>query len=235
MIKYHPTDEMLMAHAVGELTASMAIAVSAHCEMCDQCAKKVALFTEKAAQQAFDAASLNDNNTEASITDSLNEESVDMDAMFGNMLADIMSDETVPKTLVTPSPQAEISVCGETYALPRALRRYHQLGWSSIGTISRARLPLNEGDTRASLLHIGMNGSVPSHTHKGTELTLLLGGHFEDEHDTYVPGDFIVLDGNNHHTPQTHDGCLCYTVSDAPLHFTKGVSQLLNAVGRVIY
>ncbi|PML80029.1 ChrR family anti-sigma-E factor [Enterovibrio norvegicus] len=234
MIKYHPTDEMLAAHAVGDLAASMSIAVSAHCEMCEHCMNKVALFTEQAAQLAFDVPLPHGGNA-VSGNDIAQEEPLDMDAMFGNMLADIMSDEMVPKTLVTPSPKAEISVCGETYSLPIALRRYHQLGWSSIGTISRARLPLNEGDTRASLLHIGMNGSVPSHTHKGTELTLLLGGHFEDENDTYVPGDFIMLDASNHHTPQTHDGCLCYTVSDAPLHFTKGVSQLLNAVGRVIY
>ncbi|WP_283130927.1 ChrR family anti-sigma-E factor [Enterovibrio norvegicus] len=234
MIKYHPTDEMLAAHAVGELAASMSIAVSAHCEMCEQCTKKVAKFTEQAAQLAFDAPVPHGENAVATSVNT-QEEPLDMNAMFGNMLAEIMSDEMVPKTLITPTPKAEISVCGETYSLPIALRRYHQLGWSSIGTISRARLPLNEGDTRASLLHIGMNGSVPSHTHKGTELTLLLGGHFEDEHDTYVPGDFIMLDASNHHTPQTHDGCLCYTVSDAPLHFTRGVSQLLNAVGRVIY
>lgn len=235
MIKYHPTDEMLMAHAVGELSASMAIAVSAHCEMCEQCAKKVAFFTEQAAHQAFDDDDAFTDEDTLEVADRTQTDSIDTNALFSSMLANIISDETVPKTLVTPSPKTEVSVCGETYALPRALRRYHQLGWSSIGTISRARLPLNEGDTRASLLHIGMNGSVPSHTHKGTELTLLLGGHFEDEHDSYVPGDFILLDANNHHTPQTHDGCLCYTVSDAPLHFTKGVSQLLNAVGRVIY
>lgn len=222
MIKYHPSDSLLESHAAGELPASMSIAVAAHCEMCRDCAEKVAIYEIKAAQEAF-------STIEApAVDDTVND-------MFASMLSSIINDETKPQTKVSASPSSEIEVAGERYVLPVALRRYHHLGWSSMGAISRARLPLNEGDTRASLLHIGMNGSVPSHTHKGMEVTLLLSGHFEDEQDTYVPGDFIVLDGSHHHTPHTHDGCLCYTIADAPLHFTKGVSQLLNTVGRVIY
>ncbi|EOD81882.1 hypothetical protein D515_00040 [Grimontia indica] len=224
MIKYHPSEALLEAHAAGELPASMSIAVAAHCELCSCCADKLAHFEAKAAESAFSEESVNDAETHA-----------EQEALFADMMASIISGESVPMTKVSASPSTEIEVAGERYNLPTALRRYHHLGWSSIGAISRARLPLNEGDTRASLLHIGMNGSVPSHTHKGMEVTLLLSGHFEDEHDKYVPGDFIVLDGSNHHTPQTHDGCLCYTVADAPLHFTKGVSQLLNTIGRVIY
>lgn len=222
MIKYHPSDNLLKSHAAGELTASMSIAVAAHCEMCRDCAEKVAIYETEAANNAFS------NDEEIPVNASVND-------MFASMLSSIINDETKPQTKVSASPSSNIEVAGERYTLPVALRRYHHLGWSSMGAISRARLPLNEGDTRASLLHIGMNGSVPSHTHKGMEVTLLLSGHFEDEQDTYVPGDFIVLDRSHHHTPRTHDGCLCYTVADAPLHFTKGVSQLLNAVGRVIY
>lgn len=222
MIKYHPSDSLLESHAAGELPASMSIAVAAHCEMCRDCAEKVATYEVKAAQEAFSTVET------PAVDDTVND-------MFASMLSSIINDETKPQTKVSASPSSEIEVAGERYVLPVALRRYHHLGWSSMGAISRARLPLNEGDTRASLLHIGMNGSVPSHTHKGMEVTLLLSGHFEDEQDTYVPGDFIVLDGSHHHTPHTHDGCLCYTIADAPLHFTKGVSQLLNTVGRVIY
>ncbi|WP_325892484.1 ChrR family anti-sigma-E factor [Grimontia sp. NTOU-MAR1] len=222
MIKYHPSEALLESHAAGELPASMSIAVAAHCELCSCCAEKLAQYEAKAADAAF-----ND--------DIFTEQQSAHEDIFSDMMASIVNGENAPLTKVSASPVSEIEVAGERYKLPTALRRYHHLGWSSIGSISRARLPLNEGDTRASLLHIGMNGSVPSHTHKGMEVTLLLSGHFEDEHDKYVPGDFIILDSTNHHTPQTHDGCLCYTVADAPLHFTKGVSQLLNTVGHVIY
>ncbi|WP_407330464.1 ChrR family anti-sigma-E factor [Enterovibrio sp. 27052020O] len=230
MIKYHPADDLLYAHAAGSLPASMSIAVAAHSEMCEACAKKLALFENQIADEAFGLAEASETPLDSDnlLTAADNDE-------FAGMLTAIMNDEQMPSTPISPSPKSDIDVAGERYTLPTALRRYHHLGWSSVGALSRARLPLNEGDTRASLLHIGMNGGVPSHTHKGTEVTLLLSGHFEDEHDSYVPGDFIILDSSDHHTPQTHDGCLCYTVADAPLHFTKGVSQLLNAVGHVIY
>lgn len=223
MIKYHPSADLLLTHAAGDLPASMSIAVAAHCEMCPECAEKVfaheMLLSEAAFGQDQDSVPM----------------TVDDESGFDAMLSSILSGAASPVTKISASPASHVEVAGERYTLPTALRRYQHLGWNSIGAISRARLPLNEGDTRASLLHIGMNGSVPSHTHKGMEVTLLLSGHFEDEEGGYVPGDFIVLDGTTNHTPHTLDGCLCYTVADAPLHFTKGMSQLLNAVGRVIY
>ncbi|MGL5391190.1 MAG: ChrR family anti-sigma-E factor, partial [Shewanella sp.] len=37
------------------------------------------------------------------------------------------------------------------------------------------------------------------------------------------------------HAPTTKSGCLCYTVLNAPLHFTKGLSKLLNPIGELIY
>ncbi|WP_245680645.1 ChrR family anti-sigma-E factor [Veronia pacifica] len=165
---------------------------------------------------------------EAEVTEAVNAE-------FGDMLSNILSDSIDPITVTRATPDTHIDVAGERYKLPTALRRYKEIDWSTMGAISRARLPLDEGKTRASLLHIGLNGSVPSHTHKGYELTLLLSGSFTDENGTYAPGDFIMLSGEDHHTPVSKDGCLCYTVSNAPLHFTSGVSKLLNTIGRVIY
>ncbi|RXJ70372.1 transcriptional regulator [Veronia nyctiphanis] len=221
MIKFHPAKSLLQAHAAGSLSPSMAIAVSAHCELCEECRHSVDEFSAAEATQLINAEQI-DFDT-------------DVQADFSNMLSGIIGDEFEPITVTKMSPQAYVEVGGERYTLPTALRRYSQIDWSSMGGISRGRLPLDEGKTRASLLHIGMNGSVPSHTHKGFELTLLLSGNFTDENGTYEPGDFIMLSGEDHHTPVSRDGCLCYTVANAPLHFTSGVSKLLNTVGRAIY
>jgi anti-sigma factor ChrR (cupin superfamily) len=35
--------------------------------------------------------------------------------------------------------------------------------------------------------------------------------------------------------PHTPDGCLCYTVQDAPVQFTKGLSRLLNGISQHLY
>jgi putative transcriptional regulator len=94
---------------------------------------------------------------------------------------------------------------------------------------------LDENEIHTNLLHIEPGGSVPEHTHKGFELTLLLEGSFVDEKGTYVKGDFILLDGNHQHHPVSEGGCLCYTVANDAMHFTQGINKLLNPIGSFIY
>ena len=107
--------------------------------------------------------------------------------------------------------------------------------WTHLGKINRAPLILGEGEVHTHLLRIDPGGVVPEHTHKGFELTLLLEGEFEDELGTYVKGDFICLDSTHKHSPKTQKGCLCLTVVNDALHFTKGMSKLLNPIGSLIY
>ena len=128
-----------------------------------------------------------------------------------------------------------ISVQGKQYKLPRALSNMALGKWTSVGKIARARMALDEEPIRASLLQIQPGGSVPEHTHKGFELTLLLEGHFKDDMGEYGPGDFIMLDGENTHSPITEDGCLCYTVANDAQYFTQGINKLLNPIGNFIY
>ena len=46
---------------------------------------------------------------------------------------------------------------------------------------------------------------------------------------------FIWRDASHAHSPHTPDGCLCYTVQDAPVQFTKGLSRLLNGITHRLY
>ena len=60
-------------------------------------------------------------------------------------------------------------------------------------------------------------------------------GTIEDGDTRYQAGDFIWRDASHAHSPRTPDGCLCYTVQDAPVHFTKGLSRLLNGISHRLY
>ncbi|MHA7772658.1 ChrR family anti-sigma-E factor [Roseibium sp. M-1] len=79
----------------------------------------------------------------------------------------------------------------------------------------------------SSLLWVRAGRAMPSHTHHGTELTLVLKGGFSDEDGHYVAGDVAFADGEIDHKPIADDGedCICFAV-------TAGRLQLTGPVGR---
>ena len=240
MIKHHPQQELLVSHANGNLPLSMAIAISAHCDLCETCREQLALFTEQAANLALNpdgGHAANDTGEELMHREYVevqhsggNQESaLDIDAMMAQIMAQPAA------TNVPNNAPIDVDIKQQHYTVPSVFRQHLARPWQILGKVSRMRFDVDETNTRASLLHIDAQGEIPQHTHKGYELTLLLAGEFSDLNGDYVPGDFIVLDGQHHHSPKTITGCLCYTVLDAPLHFTKGLSKLLNPIGELIY
>ncbi|WP_144208712.1 ChrR family anti-sigma-E factor [Shewanella donghaensis] len=227
MINYHPNQELLTLHAQGELPLSLSIAISAHCELCSHCADKIEKLTLSASKASFNAESLSET-----IAPQMSD--VEMDAELEAMLSSMMQmDDSIDDS--TTQAKVAVNVRGQQYNLPSAFRQQVINNWQGIGKVSRSRLDTGEPQARASLLHIDKNGEIPQHTHKGEELTLLLAGEFSDEYNTYTAGDFMLLNNEHEHSPKTVDGCLCYTVVDAPLYFTKGISKLLNPIGELIY
>ena len=229
MIKAHPTDPMLRAFAADELPLPLAVGLSAHCELCPNCAARLKTFEEELAQQYLASPAEPE-------LDSRDE--VGLDAGFDAMLADILAQPEPVAAPVIDLPRAqpgELEVAGHAYCLPRVLARYRSPKWRHIGAIRQQSLPLDEMGARASLLHIEAGGRIPEHTHQGYELTLLLAGTIEDGDTLYKAGDFIWRDASHSHSPHTPDGCLCYTVQDAPVQFTKGLSRLLNGISQHLY
>ena len=128
-----------------------------------------------------------------------------------------------------------IDFMGDEVTLPKALRCFKDPAWKKVGSVLRARL-LESGDgSRANLLQIAAGQSIPEHTHKGYEITLILSGDMFDEDGKYGVGDFLLRNQRDRHNPQTEKGCLCFTVADAPPHFVKGFSRLLNPIGQLFY
>lgn len=225
MINYHPNEQLLLLHIKGELPLSMSLAISAHAELCHICHKSLSLLTKEQTVEVFNTDSFSNDSTA----------DIDM-ALLLEKLMDSTLDEldSTPPTPIDKS-TIEVSVKGESYTLPRAFRHQINAQWQGIGKVSRLRLNTGEEKARASLLHIAADGEIPEHTHKGSELTLLLAGEFSDKFNSYKPGDFMLLNENHEHSPKTITGCLCYTIVDAPLYFTKGFSKLLNPIGELIY
>jgi putative transcriptional regulator len=223
MIKHHPQLSLLKTYCAGELPASISVIIAAHIELCPHCQQQVEALTAKAAKDTFANAYV-EQEVEQS-------EFAEID--FAKMIDEITFDDGIDK-IEAPKP-IEIALNQNSYFLPQVLRNLELSNWASLGKLSRSRVTLDDANLHTSLLHIDAEGSVPEHTHNGFEITLLLEGSFKDEMGEYNKGDFIWLDGKHTHNPITENGCLCLTVSSDSLHFTQGLSKLLNPIGKFIY
>lgn len=98
-----------------------------------------------------------------------------------------------------------IEVNGKSIAIPAALRRLipAETKWRNFGGKVYS-LPLHSEDkVRMSLMYINQAVSVPQHTHKGIESTLVLHGGFSDEEGHYEVGILsnVMLLFVMHHKP----------------------------------
>ena len=89
------------------------------------------------------------------------------------------------------------------------------------------------GDEKVSLLRARPGSTVPQHTHKGTELTLVLQGCLLDNGIEYRRGDLAVNDECDDHQPKIigDEICYCLIVQHGDLHFTGTFSRFLNYLG----
>ncbi|MBN7822029.1 ChrR family anti-sigma-E factor [Bowmanella yangjiangensis] len=217
-IKLHPTDQQLVLFAQGLIAPAQSLIISAHVDMCAACQKRVA-------------------GLEAALTEQLlNEQSALPDMQMQNMLTEILAS---PVAVALPAETQYLELDGRQFALPRSLQRYAGKisGWSHmVGKLWQARVDLGI-DGRADFIYMEKGGTVPEHTHRGSELTLVLDGEFSDGVGHYDTGDFIRCDSHHTHTPKTEaeEGCLVFSVLDKPLHFTSGLARLLNPFSHLFF
>lgn len=82
----------------------------------------------------------------------------------------------------------------------------------------------------AKLYWINPGRVMPSHTHDGSEVTLLLQGGFSDPTGHYRRGDIAIADAELDHHPRADDDedCICFAVTDAPLRLTGPVGRIVQ-------
>jgi len=220
-IKYHPGIALLEQFAEGCLSADVALAVSAHIDLCPHCQQLQRDITTDL------AGSLMQQRVKADHTD------------WNSMLNDIMSQQE-PASAQTEiiDVTAQVQVAGREFTLPRALQRLAAKHgkWLQLGGIATAKIPAG-GDHHISLLYISKDTEVPQHTHLGLEMTLVLAGKIADENGEYCAGDLLINSPDDTHTPHTlpDEDCLCLSVLSAPLQFKKGLTRLLNPLQQFFY
>jgi putative transcriptional regulator len=228
MIKHHPKFELIQSFVNGDLPASLSAGISIHAGMCPVCQQKISLLTDQVATLNFDESHLDISVFEGDLA------TQELSAInFDDMISAITESDNIDVTQAVKT--RTVNFRNNSYELPSVLNNMLLGKTAHIGKLARRRVQLDENEIHTNLLHMEPNGSVPQHTHKGFELTLLLEGSFHDEEGEYVKGDFIMLDGQHLHNPISSSGCLCYTVANDSMHFTQGINKLLNPIGSFIY
>ena len=252
MIKVHPTDAMLHAYVAGDLNSASGLVISTHIDMCPHCNRVAHEIEQELSNEAF-------SSTESSFDDA--DMQLMMEAIFSSPPPDTpfsesddefsdfayLSDSTDPalnrsaKQDSFPAPSIAdnmIYLEGKRFELPRSLaNQIHRIGpwYKMMGNMWRATIHLGT-EAAANLIYMDRMATLPEHTHKGTEIQLVLSGSFSDEYGTYANGDLLVLDHTHQHAPHTADeDCLILAVMDGPLQFTSGISRILNPFSSLFY
>jgi putative transcriptional regulator len=210
MAKFHPGLDLLTEHASGNLPLAQAACVSVHMNYCEQC-RRTAGQLQALGSVMFD-----------------NLEPVPVgEAQLEAVLARL--DEEPPLSYAS----AGRETAGRTPAILQRLMKgdFSDLSWKKItGSLRIAYLKTGDPNHEVALYHIKAGGRIPEHTHRGSEMTLVLEGGFSDADGSYHQGDFILREPSDVHAPtavQSED-CICLAVLDAPLKFTGWKYRWMN-------
>lgn len=222
-IEHHPNQETLLSYAAGSLPAGLALVVGCHLQYCPECRVSVnagevlgaglmVALTPKALSARARTNVL--EQLDANLSESKHAEKRDVHEEKAN------SNAPVPETI------------------PRLLHRFLQedsfdaLPWKRTIAPGLKQIILNcdEGDVR--LLRIAAGKRMPVHSHRGSELTMILRGGYSDSVGKFNAGDVADLDASVEHQPvaDSDEDCICLAGMDAPLAFRGWLARLIQPI-----
>jgi len=209
IIDPHPDDALLLDHVRGALDPAVSVFVAAHLALCPAC---------RAREREMEALG-------GTLLDDLEPETIDASA-----LASVLARLDDPEPPVRRPPP----VVGDP-RLPEPLRSLvgdpARLRWEQPLPGVRFAQPLFAGGPR--LMRMSGRARVPTHTHDGTELVLVLEGGFFDHLGEYRRGDFVVGDETIRHMPAAEaEGCLCLSMVIGDLRPVGPIGRLMRRLGR---
>ena len=210
MAKFHPELDLLTEHAAGNLPLAQAACVSAHMNYCEQCRRTSSQL------QALGS------------------------VLFGNLQGVPVGEAQLDAVLARLDDEPPLSyanarreTAGRTPAILQRLMSgdFSDLAWKKItSSLSISYLKTGDPSYEFALYHIKAGGRIPEHTHRGSEMTLVLEGGFSDADGSYHQGDFLLREPSDVHAPtavQSED-CICLAVLDTPLKFTSWKYRWMN-------
>jgi putative transcriptional regulator len=198
-IKHQISDKFLMGYAAGTLPEAFDLVIATHVSLSDDVRARLESF------EAVGGAVLDDIGPAELADGSLEATLARIKAM-----PETARGPARPSTGVFPTPLQDV-VGGDLDAVK----------WRSAGMGVKQCVLQSSKRASARLLFIPAGQAMPKHSHKGSELTLVLQGAFRDEDARFARGDIEVADQAMNHTPTAEDwaDCICLVAMDARLRF----------------
>ncbi|MEM7302707.1 MAG: ChrR family anti-sigma-E factor [Pseudomonadota bacterium] len=220
MVKHHLDDATLMSFASGTANTAIAVAVSAHLEMCPTCRERLKTI------EAAGGAMLESVETSALSQGSVNDLLEMLDASLRAPQAQKPKAISIPKKSGGLFPSSVAGLVGDDP---------EKVAWKKVGAgVSLHRISLDDKNSdeqgRLFLMKIEAGRKMPEHGHGANELTLVLSGAYSDEVGTFRRGDVADLDPETEHQPVVHDdaSCICLVAIEEPTRFKGIIPRLMQ-------
>ena len=170
------------------------------------------------------------------VLDEINPVSLSSDA-FDDVLARIdaadMPDEiSANNDNVEPFDAATIAIVPEPLR-SRLGKPLSKLAWHKRGPgIEEYRLPVTDDRFKIAVLRLGADRHVPSHSHQGSELTLVLDGAFTDDTGDMHAAIGREGEGNIMHRGRSTGRLSLSVITGGPLRFSNPLVQLFDRITR---
>lgn len=221
------TDTLLMRYAAGVLPPYESMLMAAYLTVSEHARQRMASFEAAGGRmiETVDPVSVTQN-------------------CLNNILALTQPQERPCSDATAPCPDAASSA--EDCSIPKLLRKLvdahcpqQKLDWEHLTPgISKIDIILCRSEPksrRLRLMKLAPHQATPAHHHFGSEITLVLEGGYSDETGSYRRGDMVIVtDPGLHHSPRAMEtGCVCLSLTEAPLRFDSLFLQMFNIFRRI--
>lgn len=125
--------------------------------------------------------------------------------------------------------------------VPKPLQSYlgecfEGVQWKSVVPgIAEKRITICGSASIAKVMKIDKGAQVPTHSHPGAEITLIIHGAFEDKGEIFKAGEINYQAKNNQegHAPQALEDCICLIVTSGGLRLPGILGMLINPILRL--
>ena len=218
---HHPGAEILLGYASGDLAEPLALVVATHLALCPKCRATVDRL------EALGGALLERIGTETS-TVALLDSAIDAAIARATRLTDV------------PAPRRAAAASDRLF--PQPLLDYvggglDRVTWKTLAPgIRHAVVARDAAGATARLLWVEPGRAILEHTHRGTEMTLVLQGSYTAGGQRFVRGDLEEADETviDHHPIAGPEAtCICLVVNEAPLKFRGMLGRMLQPFWKV--